>query len=112
MLKQPLIIAVDFDGTLCDDEYPEIGKAHTVLIEQLKNCKKDGNKLILWTCREGEHLENALNFCYKHGLSFDAINDNLQENIKKYHGKYTRKIYANIYLDDHSMLPDTFTSTH
>lgn len=108
MREKPLIIAVDFDGTLCDSCFPKIGHPHLELINRLRQLRQEGNKLILWTCRNDEYLENALAFCQKHHLEFDAINDNLPENKKAFNGHYTRKIYANIYLDDHSLLPESF----
>ena len=45
------IIAVDFDGTLCYSNWPELGEPNRPLIEYLINQKRSGNKLILWTCR-------------------------------------------------------------
>ena len=57
------IIAVDFDGTLCYSNWPELGEPNMPLIEYLRAQKKSGNKLILWTCRAGEALENAVSWC-------------------------------------------------
>ena len=96
------VIAVDFDGTICRSEWPEIGEANTGLIEWLKACRKNGDKLILYTCREDELLEKALAWCTERGLSFDAVNDNLPERIQKY-GNNSRKISADIYLDDRAI---------
>lgn len=93
------IIAVDFDGTLCEDCYPEIGKENRPLIAFLKEQQRGGAKLILWTCRCGEALREAVFWCMKHGIFFDAINANVPENILQY-GSDSRKIYADIYIDD------------
>ncbi len=93
------IIAVDFDGTLCRGKWPEIGDANEDIIRALINSQKDGAKLILWTCREGDDLKAAVMWCMKHGLRFDAINDNLEEN-KEYFGNNSRKVYATEYWDD------------
>ena len=57
------IIAVDFDGTLCYSNWPELGEPNRPLIEYLINQKRSGNKLILWTCRAGEALEKAVSWC-------------------------------------------------
>lgn len=76
------IIAVDFDGTLCDSNWPELGEPNRPLIEYLIDQKRSGNKLILWTCRAGEALEKAVSWCREHQLEFDAINDNLPEIIE------------------------------
>ena len=67
------IIAVDFDGTLCYSNWPELGEPNRPLIEYLIDQKKSGNKLILWTCRAGEALEKAVSWCREHQLEFDAI---------------------------------------
>ena len=93
------IIAVDFDGVLVEDEYPGIGHAIAENIKFVKELKKQGNKIILWTCRSGKQLDDACLFCYRHGIKFDAINSNLPETIEKY-GNDSRKITADIYLDD------------
>lgn len=58
-LKSVKIIAVDFDGTLCENNWPEIGGPNEELIEYLHNRKKDGDKLILWTCRVGDMLQKS-----------------------------------------------------
>ena len=93
------IIAVDFDGTLCLDCYPKIGAPNLRLIYILKELRKKGTKLILWTCRCGEPLAEALKWCSYYGLSFDAVNENLPQILEKY-GSDSRKIFADIYIDD------------
>ena len=93
------IIAVDFDGTLCKEHWPEIGAPNLRLIGWLKERRKAGDKLILWTCRCGEMLEKAVAWCSVWGLTFDAVNANLPENVAQY-GNDCRKVYADIYLDD------------
>lgn len=93
------IYAVDFDNTLCDNEYPNIGKPHLGIIEYFKNLQKRGDKLILWTCRSGVLLENAVVWCKQYGLEFDAVNSNLSEQIALYNND-PRKIGADHYCDD------------
>lgn len=93
------IIAVDFDGTLCFSQWPGLGEPNFPLIEKLKKHKNDGDKLILWTCRQGDNLDDAVRWCEENGLSFDAVNDNLQE-IKDLFGNNSRKITADFYIDD------------
>lgn len=68
----------------------------------LAACKADGGKVILWTCREGKMLEEAVLWCLNRGLRFDAVNDNLPE-LKEAFGNNTRKIYADEYWDDRSV---------
>ena len=85
------IIAIDFDGTLCYSNWPELGEPNQPLIEYLLEQKANGNKLILWTCRAGEALEKAIFWCKEHNLVFDAVNDNLPEIVEMY-GNNSRKI--------------------
>lgn len=76
------IYAFDFDGTLCEDKFPDIGPAREHAMKQAKAIKADGNILILWTCRCGERLQEAIDFCKSHGLEFDYVNENVPENIE------------------------------
>ena len=100
--KEYNIIAVDFDGTLCNECYPAIGEANLPLIDVLKQRRKNGDKLILWTCREEEMLDHAVQWCNYYGLFFDAVNDNIDE-IKRKYRHNSRKITADIYVDDKAM---------
>ena len=93
------IIAVDFDGTLCKECYPQIGEANKDLISVLQQLQKENCKLVLWTCRCGKLLEEAVQWCFLHGLVFDAVNENVPE-ILEYYGSDSRKIYADLYIDD------------
>ena len=101
------IIAVDFDGTLIkENTWPDVdGKPDSALMQHLIRERENGNKVILYTCRNGEYLEAAVEFCKEEGLEFDAINENLPELIEAY-GSDTRKISADIYIDDHACHPD------
>ena len=93
------IIAVDFDGTLCENKWPDIGAPNMRVINYVKNERKNGVKIILWTCREGELLDNALAWCAEQGLEFDEVNKNVPEAVELFGGD-SRKIYADEYLDD------------
>lgn len=97
---EPLIIAVDFDETLSFGNFPYTGVPNTELIELLKNLSDNGDELILWTCRHGNALSNAVDFCNKHGLHFAAINDDCPRMIKRWGDDRSRKINADIYIDD------------
>ena len=94
-----MTIAVDFDGVICADAWPEIGAANDSLIRTLIGRQKTGDKIILWTCRCGERLTEAVLFCKRNGLIFDAVNDNLPEH-KKLYGNNSRKVFADEYWDD------------
>ena len=103
-----MIIAVDFDGTLClDGEWPQPGRPNNKLINYLKDRQKLGDKLILWTCRTQAHLDVAVHWCEEQGLVFDAINDNLPEIIELW-GINSRKIDCDIYIDDKSVWEDVY----
>lgn len=97
------IIAVDFDGTLCENAWPGIGAPNLELIEHLKWKKSQGAKIILWTCRADEELKEAVGFCARYGLEFDAVNENLPYIIELF-GRDTRKIFANQYIDDRAAM--------
>lgn len=101
-LEKRDIIAVDFDGTLCENQWPEIGLPNTKLIKELIYRRKQGDKLILWTNRVDDKLENAVNWCREQGLEFDAVNDNLPEIVESF-GSNCRKVFANIYIDDRAI---------
>lgn len=94
------IIAVDFDGTLCSNEWPNIGEANPEVIDYILLAQKQRMaKLILWTNRTGLALEHAKAWCEARGIHFDAINENLPEIIEEF-GSDTRKVFATEYIDD------------
>lgn len=105
---QPHIIAVDFDGTLCEDKYPDIGAPIASVIAYIKERKAAGNIIILWTCRVGQYLNNAVEWCKRQGITFDYINQNAPEKIGRYGGD-TRKISADEYIDDKANPPSLIT---
>ena len=94
-----LIYAVDFDGTLCVSEWPGIGAPNLPLIEHLIERQREGVRLILWTCRVNERLQEAVDWCKQYGLEFDAINDNLSDQVELY-GNNARKVHADVYFED------------
>jgi hypothetical protein len=93
------IIAVDFDGTLCENKWPGIGAPNWEVINYCKEQKAQGAKIILWTCRLGKLLEEAVMWCLDHGLNPDAVNENVQSIIDEF-GDEGRKIFADEYIDD------------
>jgi hypothetical protein len=94
-------IAVDFDGTIVDHEYPGIGKEKLFAFQTLKEIEKLGARLILWTFRSGEQLEEAVEFCKKNGIEFYAVNKNYPEEV--FDETVSRKIDADIYIDDKNL---------
>lgn len=97
-VEKPIIIAVDYDGTLDFAGFPNVGKLNQNAVDNLIKCQKEGKKVILWTCRAGQYLKAAVEECEKYGLVFDAVNENLPE--IKAAGFDSPKILADIYIDD------------
>lgn len=96
----PPIMAVDFDGTLVRDKFPEIGEERKKFCNIIRIFQNMGVKSILWTSRTGSALREAIEWCKDHDLHFDTINENLPEVIELTGGIDTRKVYADVYFDD------------
>ena len=73
------VIAIDFDGTIVEHKFPKIGKEMRFAFMTLKALQQKGHKLILWTIRTGNQLEDAVNYCKENGIEFYAINSNFNE---------------------------------
>ena len=99
--SNPLIIAVDFDGTIVEDAYPKIGKPILFAFETLKKLQEDGYRLILWTYRYGDKLDEAVAFCKSKGVTFYAINKSFPE--EQYNESMSRKIHADLFIDDRNV---------
>ena len=99
-------IAVDFDGTIVEHAYPEIGKTRLFAFETLRMLQKE-HQLILWTYRAGKELNDAVEFCRKNGVEFYAVNRNYPEEVYE-EEIISRKIDADVYIDDKNIggLPD------
>lgn len=95
-----MIIAVDFDGTIVNDAYPSIGVERAGAVETLRKLRGEGYQLILWTCRTGRHLAEAVKWCAERGIHFAAINGNLRSEVERYKGSDPRKVGASMYVDD------------
>lgn len=100
-----MIIAVDFDGTIVEHKYPQIGNPIPLAFDTLKQLQNENHTLILWTVREGELLEEAIKFCAKNGLYFYAHNANFPEEDRD---TAPRKLKADLFIDDRNFggLPD------
>jgi hypothetical protein len=101
-------IAVDFDGTIVEHEYPEIGEEIPFATDTLKMLIADRHKLILWSCREGQLLDDAINWCRERGVEFYAINRDYPEEKKEYNEHFSRKLKVDMFIDDRNVggLPD------
>lgn len=100
-----MVIAVDFDGTIVEHEYPAIGRPIPFAIETLLQLQKDKHRLILWTVREGQLLQDAVNYCAERGLYFYAENANHPGEVKE---TASRKLGVDLFIDDRNLggLPD------
>ncbi len=97
-----MVIAVDFDGTIVEHRYPKIGKPIPFAVETLKELHKQGHQLILWTYRAGKYLDEAVAYCKSKGVEFYAVNAN--EPDEEFDPiNQSRKIYADIYIDDRNV---------
>jgi hypothetical protein len=94
-------IAVDFDGTIVDHEYPNIGKEKLFAFRTLKELEKKGARLILWTFRTGKELDEAVEYCRQNGIEFYAVNRNYPEEV--FDETISRKIDADLFIDDKNL---------
>lgn len=104
-----MIIAVDFDGTIVEHKYPEIGEEVPFATETLKMLIKDQHRLILWSVREGALLQDAVDWCKARGVEFYAVNrDYPEEDGTNNNNHFSRKLKADIFIDDRNIggLPD------
>jgi hydroxymethylpyrimidine pyrophosphatase-like HAD family hydrolase len=99
--QNKLIVAIDFDGTIVEDAYPKIGKPKLFAFETLKRLQDDGHRLILWTYRYGSRLDEAVTFCKENGIHFYAVNKSFPE--EEFDAKQSRKIYADLFIDDRNL---------
>ena len=103
-----MVIAVDFDGTIVEHRYPEIGEERPFAIETLKMLQKDHHRLILWSVREGKLLDDAINWCRERGVEFYAVNRDYPEELPQNNEHFSRKLKVDVWIDDRNIggLPD------
>lgn len=94
-------IAVDFDGTIVEDRYPAIGNERPFALRTLRALQERGFTLVLWTCRTGRELDEAVEFCRAGGVSFAGVNEAFEG--EAYVGGGSRKLDADIYIDDRNV---------
>jgi hypothetical protein len=100
-MEETYTLAVDFDGTIVEDDYPGIGKPRIFAFETMKRLQEKGHRLILWTYRSGKHLDEAVAFCKDNGIIFYAVNKSFPE--EEFDPKYSRKINADYFIDDRNI---------
>lgn len=103
-----MTIAVDFDGTIVRHRYPEIGEEIPFAVNTLKMLIEERHRLILWTVREGELLDEALAWCRERGIEFYAVNRDFPEEDVTRNENFTRKLKVDLWIDDRNVggLPD------
>lgn len=102
-----MIVAVDFDGVLCEDRFPEIGAPDYEVVSLVRQLIDAGHEVILWTCRVDARLQEAVEWCEDRGLRFCAVNENAPSNRERYAAEYPEpspKVYADVYVEDHGLL--------
>lgn len=108
LVNGELVLAIDFDGTVTTE--PDISDKPLKL---QPNCKRvltklheDGIRLILWTCRSGKALEDALSFLKGNDMMhlFDTVNEQLPEVVEKYYPDVALKVGADFYIDDKNLM--------
>lgn len=100
-VDKTITIAVDFDGTIVEHAYPEIGREMLFAFETLKALQDKGHRLILWTFRDGQYLEDAVNYCKERGIEFYAVNKSFPE--EEFDLSLSRKIQCDLFIDDRNL---------
>ncbi len=103
-----MTIAVDFDGTIVEHKYPQIGRELPFATETLRQLIEDHHQLILWTVREGDLLQEAVDWCHERGVDFYAVNNDYPEETPEKNNHFSRKLKVDYFIDDRNIggLPD------
>ena len=96
-----MYICIDFDGTIVDHRFPEIGPPVPGAVEWMKEFQVAGAKLILFTMRSdgGKNpiaLLRAVDYLEENGIKLYGVN----KNPTQVHWTSSPKAYGNIYIDD------------
>lgn len=97
-----MIIAIDFDGTICRGTFPTIDGMQPYAKDIINELHSEGHYIIIWTCRTREHLLDAINWLLHHDIKFHRVNAGNPDNIARY-GDEGKKIYANVYIEDKNL---------
>jgi hypothetical protein len=103
-----MILAIDFDGTIVHDQFPGIGPLKPNSKEVINRLYSEGYFIIIWTCRTLDRMTECIDFLDKNGIKYHLVNISCPTNVEKYSGIDTRKIFADLYIDDKGLiiLPD------
>ena len=109
MTKKQLVLSIDFDGTICELSFPQVGSLKKDADTYIRKLHQDGHTIIINTCRSGKYEGLAQDFLDENEIPYHYVNSNLPKMIELY-GQDCRKISADIYIDDKCLmgLPDTW----
>lgn len=99
-----MIIAIDFDGTIVEDRFPEIGKMIDGAREVINRLYEEGYEIIIWSCRTRVDKARAIECLAKNGIRYHRFNESSLVNLKQYNNVDTRKVYADLYIDDKGLM--------
>lgn len=105
------ILAVDFDGTLVTAEYPSIGRINQGVLKAMWEAKARGWEIIIWTCREGQHLDDAITLLNNANVPYDYVNRHSQQALDFFEYE-SRKVYATLYHDDRNVIHATWEQVY
>lgn len=102
------ILAIDFDGTIVHDNFPGIGELRPNAKESINKLYKEGYFIIIWTCRTLTRMQECIDFLDQNEVKYHLVNISCPTNVEKYSGVDTRKVFADLYIDDKGLilLPD------
>lgn len=101
-MKKKKTVAIDFDGTIVEHMFPEIGAIKQNVVDKIKKWYAEGHTIIIWTCRTDQYAEEAKKFLDDNEIPYHYFNENPTNPF----GDRCRKILADVYLDDRALNVD------
>ena len=105
-MKKKKTVAIDFDGTIVEHMFPEIGAIKKNVVDKMKEWYEQGHTIIIWTCRTDQYAEEARKFLDDNEIPYHYFNENPTNPL----GDWCRKILADVYLDDRALNVDDLDS--
>lgn len=103
-MKKLKTVAIDFDGTIVEHRFPKVGDLKMNVVKKIKAWYEKGHTIIIWTCRTDKYADEAKAFLDKNNIPYHFFNENPSSRIK------SRKVLADIYLDDRALNVDDINS--
>ena len=105
-MSEDFIIAIDFDGTICEDKFPDYGKLRDGAKDAIIALYAEPDvAIIINTCRHDEW--GVMDYLFRKNIPFGMVNENHRGLIDLYGD--CRKIAANVYVDDHNVFAERYT---